>query len=194
MNKENIIQSILKHPLYKFENNSIFSINQCMEYIKNNVDTKIYLDYISSYKNINTISSLSTDKMNFINNIYYLYPYSLWYSYTKTNIATLLEITKNWYNILVDILFNYIRDSILNIVWKYDYIVIVPQSINRKYNILINIEKMLEDSWYNIINVNNNIYYPAIKNIRKLDDKLSCSLKKFNIDDHILLKDNDNIY
>ena len=30
--------------------------------------------------------------------------------------------------------------------------------------------------------VNNNPYYPAIKNIRKLEDKLTCSLKKFSIE------------
>jgi len=193
MNKE-IIDDILKNPLYKLENNNIFSVNQCMEYVKNNVDPIIYKNYINTHKKHNTLSSkLPADKWGFINNTYYFYPYSLWYAYSKTNIATLLEISKNWYNTLVNILFEHIKLDVINTCKLYDYIVIVPQSINRKYNILINIEKLLENSLFKTIKLINNPYYPAIKNIRKLEDKLTCSLKKFSIDTNTPIKDNANI-
>jgi len=204
----NVLEWIFNYPLYKYEKGYIYALDTCLEYKKLDVDPKIYLDYIKNnvteYDEGPIIhklpSSLLADKWNYINNVYCFYPYSLGHWYSKTNIARILEISKNWYEGLITTLYNFFDKALRKFASKYDYVGVIPQSINRKHNILLLIKTDLPQNYKYNLEIKNNPYYPPIKNIRKLEDKLTCSFKKFSVKEFITLdedskfiEDNSNI-
>ncbi len=171
-------------PIYTIKDNSVYVLDNFLNYKKyDNLDLNIYNKYMQYYQNNNNILTKQLPIANCnIRNVYFLYPYSIWYGYPKTNISQLLEIAKLWNEKYCQYVYNnYIKDIIPNIANNYDAIAFVPPSISRKCNILNLMKKQIKLIWKPIIYTYKKNIWPQIKTVKKLEDKIKTADEKFAV-------------
>jgi len=167
------------NPIYKVKDGKLICLNDLLEEEEKQVDLSIFKKFIEKYWN----KILEKQPLRFceIDNIYFLYPYSLGYWYPKTNIVKYFQVAKTWSEKYCRLIFNFIKDKILDFSQKYDAVVFVPWSVDRKCNVLDYLRKYLEKKWVKIISSFRVKEGNEIKNIKSLKEKFRVANEKFEV-------------
>ena len=167
------------NPLYKIKNWKLICLNDLLEEEEKQVDLSIFDKFIEKYWN----RILEKQPLWFyeIDKIYFLYPYSLGYRYPKTNIVKYFQIAKTWSEKYCKLIFDFIKDKVLDFAKRYDAVVFVPWSVDRKCNVLDYLKEYLEKNWLKIIPSFRVKEWNEIKNIRILKEKFRVANEKFEI-------------
>jgi len=171
--------------LYKKENNKIIYINDLAEEIENkNLDLSIYEKFLDKYWN-NILEKEALWLCN-LEKIFFLFPYSLGFWYPKTNIAKLIQIAKTGEKKYCEKVFNLIKEKTLNFAKKYDAVIFVPYSVERKCNFLILLKNFLKENNIKVIESFRIKAWNEIKNIKSIKEKFNVASQKFDIEQNNL--------
>ena len=170
------------NPLYTINWKNVIVFDKFLKNkVYQNLNVEIYNKFSSNFSNKILTKQLPIKNCQ-INKVYFLYPYSIWYGYPKTNISQLLEIAKLWNKKYCNYIFkNYLETIIPNIIKNYDAIVFVPPSISRQCNILNLIKKQVQKIWKQIIYSYKKELWPQIKTIKNLEEKIKTANIKFGV-------------
>ena len=164
----------------KLENKILYLDDLWEEKENNNLDISIYNKFIEKYWN-NILEKEPLWLCN-LEKIFFLYPYSLWFWYPKTNISKLIQIAKTGDDNYCKKVFDLVKNKTINFAKKYDAIIFVPYSVERKSNFLILLKEYLKENNINIIESFRVKPWNEIKNIKSIKEKFKVASEKFDID------------
>ncbi len=166
--------------LYKIRNWKILYLNDLLEEKEKKIDLHIFEKFKKKYWN--KILTKEPLWLCNIENIYYFYPYTLWYGYPKTNIVKYFQIAKTWNEKYCKLIFDLVKYRVLEFSKKYDAVVFVPYSVERKCNVLDYLKDYLKSNNVQIIESFQIKEWNEIKNIKSLKEKFNTASKKFDIE------------
>jgi len=169
--------------LYKQEKDKIIYLNDLwLESEKSNLDISIYNKFNEKYWE----KILEKEPLWLCNleKIFFLYPYSLGFWYPKTNISKLIQIAKTWDLDYCEKVFDLIKNQTFNFAKKYDAVIFVPYSVERKCNFLTLLKIFLKENNINIIESFKIKSWNEIKNIKSIKEKFIVASEKFDIENN----------
>lgn len=176
--------------LYEKKGNDFFWLDDLWEKKEiKNLDLSIYDKFLNKYSD----KILEKEPLGLCNleKIFFLYPYSLWYWYPKTNISKLIQIAKTWDEEYCKKIFELIKMKVLEFSKNYEAVIFVPYSVERKCNFLILLKDFLKENNIKIIESYKVKPWNEIKNIKSLKEKFKVASEKFDIEKNF--KDYKNI-